>query len=109
MAEHSRIGHPELVESFHEESRLSCCGPDPEPWPFTMPKAWPVEAQDTICLSKKINKPADREILDHGSVAMEQHDARSGRVTAINVMETYAVELDELADRRGSAVGQAGE
>jgi len=92
MAEHGRIGHPELVESFHEESRLSCCGPDPEPWPLTMPKPWPIEAQDTIGLSKKINKPADREILDHGSIAMEQHDARSGRVTAFNVRGAGGVE-----------------
>ena len=74
-----------------------------------MPKAWPIEAHDTIGLSKKINKPADREILDHGSVAMEQHDARSGRITAFNVMETYAIAFDELANWRVPAFRQLGE
>jgi len=109
MAEHGRITHPELIESFDEESRLSRCGPDPEPWPLTMAKAWPIEAHDTIGLSKKINKPADREILDHGSVAMEQHDARSVGITPFNIVETYAVALDELADRRVPAFRQSGE
>ena len=99
MAEQDRIAHPKLIESVHEKSRLGNCGPDPEPWPIAMPEAWPVEAHDTIFLSKQINKPADREILDHGSVAMEQHDARSGRITPFNVVETHAVALGELADR----------
>jgi hypothetical protein len=27
MAQHHRIAHPELIESLHEESRLSRCGP----------------------------------------------------------------------------------
>ena len=98
MSEHDRIAHPKLLESVNEKSRLSRCGPDSEPWPLTMPEAWPVEAHDTISLSEKINKPADHEILDHGSVAMEQHDARSGMITAFNVVETYAVALGELAD-----------
>ena len=98
MSEHDRIAHPKLLESVNEKSRLSRCSPDSEPWPLTMPEAWPVEAHNTIVLSKKIHKPADREILNHGSVAMEQHDARSGMITAFHVVETCAVAFDELAD-----------
>jgi hypothetical protein len=74
-----------------------------------MPETGPVEAHNTIVLSKKINKPADREILDHGSVAMEQHDARSGGITPFNVVETYAVALNELADWWVPAFRQLGE
>lgn len=67
---------------------------------MAVPEAWPVEAQDTVGLSKEINKAADREILDHGSVAMEQHHTRSGRNASFNVVETYAVAPDEHANRR---------
>jgi hypothetical protein len=63
-----------------------------------MPETGPVEAHNTIVRSKKINKPADREILDHGSVAMEQHDARSGGITPFNVVETYAGALNDFAE-----------
>jgi hypothetical protein len=74
-----------------------------------MPKAGPIDAHNTIGLSKKINKPADREILNRGPVAMEQHDARSGGITPFNVVETYAVALDEFADRWVPAFRQLGE
>jgi hypothetical protein len=33
---------------------------------------------------------------------MEQHDARSGGITLVNVVETCAVALNELADLVGS-------
>ena len=100
MAQHGRIGHSELIKSLHEASRLSCSGPDPRAWPLAIPEAWPIEAQDTIGPSKKINKPVDGEILDHGSIAMEQHDARSGTITTVDIVESHAVALDEDAGWR---------
>ena len=60
MAEHDRIAHPEMIESFHEKSRLSRCGPDPKPWSSTMSEAWPVKANNTMVASKKVNKSADQ-------------------------------------------------
>jgi hypothetical protein len=63
-------------------------------------KAWPVEADNTIVLSKKVNKTAAHEILDHGPVAMQQHHAGSGRIAALYVMETYAIAFGERSNRR---------
>jgi hypothetical protein len=50
--------------------------------------------------SKKVNKTAAHEILDHGSVAMEQHHTGGGRIAALNVVETDAIALGEHSNRR---------
>ena len=93
MAQHHWIANPELIKRLHKQRRLSRSVPDPEPRSLAITKPWPVEADNAISLSKKINKTADDEILEHGSVAMEQHHTRSGRIAALNVVETYAVAL----------------
>lgn len=53
-----------------------------------MAKARAVEAHHAIAAGKKIDQTADCEVLDHGSVAMEQHDARRRRITPIDIVET---------------------
>ena len=109
MAENDRIAHPEMIESFREKSRLSCCGPDPKPWSSTMPEAWPVKANNSVVAGKVVNKSADQEILDHRPVAMKQHDPWGGRIPSVDVVETHAVAIDELADWWVPAFRQFGE
>lgn len=74
-----------------------------------MPEAWTVEADHMIALRKKVDKPVSREILDHGSVAIEQHDARSRRITPLDIVETHTRAFEELADWRILPLRQFGE
>lgn len=74
-----------------------------------MAKARAVEAHHAIAAGKKIDQTADCEVLDHGPVAMEQHDARRRRITPIDIVEYYAVALEELADWWIPPLGQFGE
>jgi hypothetical protein len=62
-------------------------------------EAWPVKAENTIAAGKKVNKPANREILDHRAIAMEQHHARSGGITTIEIMKSHTLALREGANR----------
>ncbi|MGY4604371.1 hypothetical protein ACVW16_002783 [Bradyrhizobium sp. USDA 4474] len=98
MAQHHGITDPDLVERLRQQSCLSCCTPYSEPRPPTIAKAWTVEAHHAVAASKKIDQPADREVLDHGSVAMKQHDAGSRGITPIDIVEYDAVALEKLAD-----------
>jgi hypothetical protein len=63
-----------------------------------MSEAWPVKANHPMVGGKKVDKSADREILNHRSVAMKQHDRWSGRIAAVDIMNIYAVTIDEVAD-----------
>ena len=45
-----------------------------------------------------VHKSADDEILNQRAVAMEQHPAGSPTITALEVVKTNAVTLDEGAD-----------
>jgi hypothetical protein len=45
-----------------------------------------------------VHEPADDEILNQRAVAMEQHHAGSPTITALEVVETNPVTLDEVAD-----------
>lgn len=98
MAQYHRITDPELVERLHQQSCLSCCSPYSEPRPLTIAKARAVEAHHAVAASKEIDQPTDCEVLDHGSVAMEQHNAGSRGIAPIDIVEHYAVALEELAD-----------
>src|SRR6202022_797410 len=99
MAQHDRIAQAELMKRFHEQSRLGCRGPKTRAGALAIAEAWPVKAENTIAAGKKVNKPADREILDHRAVAMEQHHAGSGGITTIEIVKSHPLALREGADR----------
>ena len=69
------------------------------PAALAVAEAWPVKAENTIATGKKVNKPANREILDHRAIAMEQHHAGSGGITTIEIMKSHTLALREGADR----------
>src|ERR1700731_300800 len=98
MAQHDRIAHAELVKSLHEQSRLRCRGPNTGAGALAVAEAWPVKAENAIAAGKKVNKPANREILDHGAVAMEQHHAGSGGITTVEIVEAHTVAFGEGAN-----------
>src|SRR3954454_10372066 len=106
MAQHDRIAHAELIKSLHEQSRLSCRGPNTRARAFAVAEAWPIKAENTIAAGKKVNKPANREILDHRAIAMEQHYARSGRITTIEIMKSDTLALHEGANSWGPPFSQ---
>jgi hypothetical protein len=53
-----------------------------------------------------VHKPTDGKILDHGAVAVEQHDRLA--LAALDVVQTYAINIEEPAHRRGLALGSPG-
>ncbi len=98
MARHYGIMDAELIECIHQQSCLSCCGPYSEPRPLTIAKARAVEAHHAIFAGKKIDQATHCEVLDQGSVTMEQHNARSRGIAPIDILEYYAVAFKELAN-----------
>jgi hypothetical protein len=99
MAEHDRVPYPEVTESFYKKFCLGFRGPDPKPWPLTISEARPIKAKHTMIAGKKVDKSADREILNHRAIAMKQDDRWSRRIAAIDIVKIYAVTVDEVADR----------
>jgi hypothetical protein len=99
MAQQNRIAHAKLMESLHEQSRLGCRGPKTQAGALAVAEAWPVKAENTIAAGKTVNKPANREILDHRAVAMEQYHAESRGITTIEIMKSYTLALCEGANR----------
>ena len=69
----------------------------------------PVKTQDAVAPGEKVNQPADREILDHRSVAMEQHRAWRIGIATVDAMESDTVAFGELADRRVPLLRQSRE
>src|SRR5689334_3548350 len=99
MSEDDRIVHPELIKRFGKQSRLGCRRPDARAGPRAVSKAWPVKAQDTALAGKQVDKPADREVLYHRSVAVEQDHARCIGMATVDVVEPHAIAVDEPTDR----------
>jgi len=109
MTQQHGIVYPELIERIRKQRTLRRCRPDPQTRPLAIAETRPVEAQDPVAPRQNIDQPADREILDHPAVAMEQHHAwRAGIATidegagiaTIDEMESDTVAFEELADRR---------
>jgi len=50
---------------------------------LAVPETWPVKANDAILPGKKVYEAADREVLHHGAVAMEKHDARRSAIAPL--------------------------
>src|ERR1700704_506067 len=99
MAQQDRITHAELIKSLHEQSCLGCRGPKTPAGALAVAEAWPVKAENTIAAGKTVNKPANREILDHRAVALEQHHAGSRGITAVEIVESHTLALREGANR----------
>jgi hypothetical protein len=66
---------------------------------LTVSKAGPIEANNAVAGRKMVHEAADNKILDQRAIAMEQHHAGSCTITALEVVETHPVTLDEVADR----------
>ena len=64
-----------------------------------------IKAQDAIAPGKKINEAADREVLNHRSIAVEQNHARGSGVSPLSIVHANPVALDEVPDRWISSFG----
>jgi hypothetical protein len=99
MSDHHRVANPDLFQSFYKEGGLRAGGPDARAWPLAMSEAGTIKAQDTMALGKKINEPADGEVLNHRSIAVEKNHARGSRVPPLPIVHADPVALDELPHR----------
>src|SRR5581483_12465142 len=104
MAPHDRVTHAEALQSIYEQRCLRRCGPDPKAGPLAMPKSGPIEAEHTISLCQRIDESADQQILDHGTVSMEQHDPRRRCIAPLDIVQSYTIAFYELAKRRVSSL-----
>jgi hypothetical protein len=68
-----------------------------------------VKAQHPIALGKKVYEPAASEILDHRPVAVEQDNARRGRIAPLPVVEPHALTFEKVSRRWVSPLGKEGE
>jgi hypothetical protein len=64
-----------------------------------MSESGTIKAQDAVAPGKKINEPADREVLNHRSIAVEKDHARGSRVSPLPIVHADPVALDELPRR----------
>jgi hypothetical protein len=87
-----------LIKGFDEKRCLGCCSPDPCEGPLTVSEPWPIEANNAVAGRNMIHESADDKILNQRAVAMEQYHAGSCTITALEVVETHPVALDEVAD-----------
>lgn len=65
-----------------------------------MAEARAIEADDAKFFCCRIHQPADRKILKKSSIAVEHHQRGRVCLAAIDVMQTHALDLEELANRR---------
>src|SRR5947209_20311459 len=100
MAQHDRIAYRELIKGLHEQSRLGCRSPDTRAGPSAVSEAWSVKAQNAMAAGKKVDQPAENQVLHHRAVAMEQHHAGNTGVATVEIMQSHAVAIDEGSDRR---------
>jgi hypothetical protein len=70
--------------------------------------SWTVKAQHPIASGKKVHESAARKILDHRPVAVEQDNARGGRIAPLPVVEPHALAYDKISRGRVSPLGQEG-
>jgi hypothetical protein len=64
-----------------------------------MSEAGTIKAQDTIASGKELYETADREVLNHRSVAVEKDHARGSRVSPLLIVHTDPIALDEPTHR----------
>ena len=95
---HDGVADAELIKGLDEQRCLGCCSPDPCAGSLTVSKAWPVEANNAVAGRKMVHESADNKILNQRAVAMEQHHAGSCTITALEVVETHPVTLNEVAN-----------
>ena len=87
------------------------------PWlpfrPLAITRSRPVEDDDAVALGEAVDDAADDEILEHRTIAVDQHDWRPHRPhrvrrTAFEIMNPDAFHIDEAPERRMGLLGGAG-
>jgi hypothetical protein len=68
-----------------------------------VPVSGPVESYDPILLRGHLDKATRFKILDHASVAVQQHEGLA--LTSLDVMKADAIDLEEAPFRRMLSLG----
>src|SRR5262245_42490574 len=71
-----------------------------------MSESWAVKGDCTIAAGRLIHDTADREIVQHGAVAMQEHDWPA--LAALDVVQPCSADADEAAQWRISTFGLFG-
>jgi hypothetical protein len=72
-----RVSSADPFQSFCKQGGLGAWSPDAGAGPLAVSESGTIKAQDAVALGKKIDDPADREVLDHRSIAVEKAQIRS--------------------------------
>jgi hypothetical protein len=73
MPKNDRALHSNFLESRSNKVSLACGRPDGSSGPIAMTEAGAVDYDHPILLGGQINQAAGLEVLNHASVAVEQH------------------------------------
>jgi hypothetical protein len=99
MSNHHRVPSSDLFQSLYKEGGLGAWSPDAGPRPLAVSESGTVKAQDTIARGKKINEAADREVLNHRSIAVEKNDAGGSGISPLSIVQADPIALDKLPHR----------
>jgi hypothetical protein len=80
--------------------------PDHRARPLAVAEARPIERDDAVLLRGHIEEAARCEILHHAAIAVQQHERLA--LSALDIVQTHAVDFDEAAGRRIVAFGLIG-
>jgi hypothetical protein len=88
-----------LTECLLEQLSLRERRPDPAARSRAVAEAGSVKHDDPVASVQAVHETADREILDEGAIAVDQHHGVA--VSLLDVVEAHAVYVDETSNGRG--------
>jgi hypothetical protein len=100
VAEHHCALDAESRQCRAEEFGLSLWAPDDVARPAAVAEARAIETYDAEFARRGIHQPADGEILQECSIAVEHDQRRRIGIADDCEMQSYAIDVEELADRR---------
>jgi hypothetical protein len=100
VAEHQRALDAESRQRRAEQLGLAVRAPDDAARPAAMAETRTIETYDAEFARRGIHQPADGEILQECSIAVEHYQRRRIGIADDYEMQSYAIDIEELADRR---------
>src|SRR5205085_1648489 len=87
MSKDNRFADPKLIERYDKKFSLSRGGPNPGARARAVPEPRPIETNDAAMSGETVYQPADRKILDHCSITVQQHHTRCTAIPTINIVQ----------------------
>jgi hypothetical protein len=103
VADDDRLLDIKAGERFIDEFGLLCRCPDPRAWPVGVTKPRAVDGDDTKPFGQPVENAADREVMDHGTIAVQQDERRS--LAAFDVVNSDILDIEESTGGRMILLG----